>query len=137
MRNQSIPDLFDRFFGELEAPLAAHTGVRTYQPKLDLVETADHYEVIADLPGVTREGVEVEFENGVLEIRGERAESSSGDDARWYRRERSRGEFARAIAFRDDVEVGDIEATVKDGVLRVRLPKTERRKPRQIPVTVH
>ena len=137
MRNQSVPALFDRFFGELEAPLAVHTGVRTFQPTLDLVETADHYEVIADLPGVTREGVEVEFENGVLKIRGERAVSAAGDDLRWYRRERSEGKFARTIAFRDDVEVADIEATVTDGVLRVRLPKAERRKPRQIPVIVH
>lgn len=138
MRHQSIPVLSDRFFSDLERPLAAHTGARTAQPSIDLIEAADHFEVIADLPGVTREQVEVEFEDGVLTLRGERPEAEETDeDARWFRRERRSGAFARAVAFREEVEVAAIEASVKDGVLRVRIPKAERRKPRQVPVTVN
>jgi HSP20 family protein len=138
MHHQSTPVLFDRFFGGAERPLAAHTGARTAQPAIDLVEASDHYEVIADLPGVTREQVKVEFEDGVLTLKGERPEADVADeDARWFRRERRSGAFARAIVFREEVEVAAIEANVKDGVLRVRIPKAERHQPRQVPVTVN
>ena len=137
MRDPFVPTLLDRFFSEPEAPLTPQAAVRVTRPRIDLFEEADSYEVVVDLPGVTREEVEVQFEDGVLEISGECTASSQGEDARWPRRERTPGKFARTIAFRDDVEVGAIEATVKDGLLRVRVPKAERSKPRQIPVTVH
>ena len=135
MRHQSTPVLFDRFFSGLERPLAAHTGAKTVQPPIDLIEAGDHYEVIADLPGITREQVQVEFEDGVLTLRGERPEPEGTDEkTRWFRRERRNGAFARAIVFREEVEVAAIEANVKDGVLRVHVPKAERRKPRQVTV---
>ncbi len=135
MRNQSMPVLFDRFFSEPDGRFVPRTGPRTTQPAIDLIEASDHYEVVADLPGVTREQVEVEFEDGVLSLRGTRPVAETPDsDARWARRERRSGDFSRAIAFREEVEVAAIEASVKDGVLRVRVPKAERRKPRQVTV---
>jgi HSP20 family protein len=134
MRIHSTPSLFDRFFDEAfaHAPVA-----RPFRPALDLIEYSDRYEVVADLPGVDQTAVEVEFIEGALHIRGERACDTHGEEARAYRRERAAGSFERSIGFRDDVEVDAIEASFRDGVLRVRVPKSEKNKPRQIPVTVN
>jgi HSP20 family protein len=134
MRIHTVPSLFDRFFDEAfdPAPVA-----RPFRPALDLIEYPDRYEVVADLPGVDQKTVEVEFIEGVLHLRGERAPDSLADDARAHRRERATGEFRRSIGFRDDVEVDAIDASFRDGVLRVNVPKSERNRPRQIPITVN
>jgi HSP20 family protein len=110
---------------------------RPFRPALDLIEYPDRYEVVADLPGVDQKGVEVEFIEGVLHVRGERAGDTLSDEAKAYRRERATGKFARSIGFRDDIEVDGIDASFQEGVLRVNVPKSERNKPRQIPVTVN
>jgi HSP20 family protein len=134
MRFQTLPSLFDRFFDEtvLPAPVA-----RGFRPALDLIEYPDRYEIVADLPGVEREEVEIEFIDGVLRVRGERTGDALPDEARVYRRERTSGKFSRSIGFRDDVEMDAIDASFRDGVLRVKLPKSEQKKPRQIPVRVN
>ena len=134
MRIHTVPSVFDRFFDEAFAPAPV---ARPFRPALDLIEYPDRYEVVADLPGVDQKAVEVEFIEGVLHVRGERAPGSLADDARAYRRERATGKFGRSIAFRDDIEVDGIDASFHDGVLRVSIPKSERNKPRQIPVTVN
>jgi HSP20 family protein len=131
MRIHTVPNLFDRFFDEAFAPAPV---ARPFRPALDLIEYPDRYEVVADLPGVDQKEVEVEFIEGVLHVRGERAGGSLADGARAHRRERAAGKFQRSIGFRDDVEVDAIDASVRDGVLRVKIPKSERNKPRQIPV---
>jgi len=134
MRIHTVPSLFDRFFDEAFAPAPV---ARPFRPALDLIEYPDRYEVVADLPGVDQKAVEVEFIEGVLHLRGDRVADALPEEARGYRRERATGKFARAIGFRDDVEVDGIDASFRDGVLRVNVPKSERNKPRQIPVTVN
>jgi len=131
MRIHTVPRLFDRFFDEAFSPAPV---ARPFRPALDLIEYPDRYEVVADLPGVDQKEVEVEFIEGVLHVRGERAGGTLPDGARAYRRERAAGKFERSIGFRDDVEVDAIDASFSDGVLRVKIPKSERNKPRQIPV---
>ena len=107
-----------------------------YQPAIDVIENDEGYELVADVPGVGKDDVEIRFEDGVLEVKGNRP-ADAREDQRWFRRERRGGEFLRRVAFRDDIEVDLIEASVRDGVLRVRLPKAASTKPRQIPVSVH
>ena len=134
MRIHTVPSLFDRFFDEAFAPAPV---ARPFRPALDLIEYPDRYEVAADLPGVDQKEVEVEFIEGVLHVRGERASDTLPDDARPYRRERVAGKFARSIGFRDDIDVDGIDASFHEGVLRVNVPKSEKNKPRQIPVMVN
>ena len=102
-----------------------------------MIEYPDRYEVVADLPGVDQKEVEVEFIEGVLHVRGERAGGTLPDGARAYHWERAAGKFERSVGFRDDIEVDAIDASFSDGVLRVKIPKSERNKPRQIPVAVN
>ena len=134
MRTHTVPSLFDRFFDEAFTPAPV---ARSFRPALDLIEYPDRYEVVVDLPGVDQKKVEVEFVESVLHVRGERAADTLSDEARAHRRERTTGKFSRSIAFRDDVEVDGIDASYHQGVLRVKVPKSERNKPRQIPVGVN
>jgi HSP20 family protein len=134
MRIHTVPSLFDRFFDEALSPAPV---ARPFRPALDLIEYPDRYEVVADLPGVDQKEVEVEFIEGVLHVRGERTGDTLSDEARAFRRERAAGKFARSIGFRDDIDVDGIDASFRDGVLRVNVPKGERNRPRQIPVTVN
>ena len=134
MRIHTVPSLFDRFFDEALSPAPV---ARPFRPALDLIEYPDRYEVVADLPGVDQKEVEVEFIEGVLHVRGERTGDALSDEARAFRRERAAGKFARSIGFRDDIDVDGIDASFRDGVLRVNVPKGERNRPRQIPVTVN
>ena len=134
MRIHTVPSLFDRFFEEAFDPA---TVARPFRPAIDLIEYPDRYEVVADLPGVDQKEVEVEFIEGVLHVRGERSAENLPEDARGHRRERATGKFKRAIGFREDIDVDGISASFRDGVLRVKIPKGERNRPRQIPVTVN
>jgi len=134
MRIHTVPSLFDRFLDEAISPAPV---ARPFRPALDLIEYPDRYEVVADLPGVDQKEVEVEFIEGVLQVRGERGGDTLSDEARAFRRERAAGKFARSIGFRDDIDVDGIDASFRDGVLRVNVPKSERNKPRQIPVAMN
>ena len=137
MRVHNVPTLFDRLFAEPELGLRHASPLRGFQPAFDVLEHPDHYTLSADLPGVAGSEVEIEFEGGVLEIRGERTLPATGDEARVFRRERSAGRFARRFRFGEDVDVDAIEASSKDGVLTVTVPKSEKAKPRQIPLSVN
>ena len=134
MRIHTVPGLFERWFADLDE-LGAETA-RAFRPAVDVLEFAEHYEVVADLPGIEQKSIEVEFTEGAIQIRGERVEALP-DEARVYRKERPVGKFGRSIGFGNDVDSEGIEASFKDGVLRVRVPKSARNKPRQIPVSVH
>lgn len=128
MYTQPLPTLFNRLlYGE---------SAGAPQPPLDLFELPDRYELLADLPGVAKDAVELEFDAGVLSLRGERQTAAPADQTRSARRERGGGKFLRRVAFGDEIDAEGIEASVKDGVLRVRVPKAERAKARQIPVAV-
>ena len=86
MRIHTAPSLFDRFFEEALSPAPV---ARPFRPALDLIEYPDRYEVVADLPGVDQKEVEVEFIEGVLHVRGERARDALSDEARAHRLFRS------------------------------------------------
>ena len=137
MRTHTLPSLLDRWLAGVEEGLPARTLVRTFQPSLDLVEHSERYEVVVDIPGVDQKDVTVEFAEGALQIRGERLAPEPPEEARVLRRERSAGRFGRSVVFRDEVDVARIEATFRDGVLRVSVPKSEKTRPRQSPVAVH
>ena len=104
-----------------------------YLPDVDIVETRDQVVVIADMPGVDEASVNVTLENDVLSLEG----TVSGPvpaGCRLDRCEYGRGTFARAFAISADVEAKGIQATMRHGVLRVVLPKTDAVKPRKIAV---
>jgi HSP20 family protein len=108
----------------------------TWSPQLETFRQGDRLVVRADLPGLRKEDVNVEVDDGVLTISGHRAEERTDDRDDYYRSERSYGEFYRALPLPEGVTGDECEATFDNGVLEVKfpLPKQQERKARKIAV---
>ena len=129
-RLENVWDDMDRMMG---AFLGGESGKSVdWAPRLDLSETDSHYELHLDLPGVSEDDLEIEFHEGHLTISGHRGESSEESDRSWHRVERRRGTFRRVIRLGDEIEEDGIEAEYTDGVLGIRVPKSEKVKARRI-----
>ncbi len=109
--------------------------VAVWRPRLDVQETADEYKVQADLPGMDKKDVHISVENGVLTIKGERKEEEKREQDNSFYRERVYGSFCRSFNLPSRVDESKIQASLKDGVLNVTLPKAEEAKPREISIS--
>ncbi len=108
-----------------------------WSPSVDIEEEEDKYLIKADLPGVDRDDIEVKLENGVLSIRGEKkTETETGKGSKQHRIERFRGTFARSFTLPDAVKADAVDASYKDGVLSLSIPKQEDTKPKSIEIKV-
>ena len=105
-------------------------------PSCDVREDKDYLMITIDLPGVRPEDVKLNLENQVLTVRGERRQETENQDARWHRYERSYGSFERSFTLPMTVDAEKIQANVDNGVLTITLPKSEKARPREIPVKV-
>lgn len=124
----------NKLFGDLEAR-PHFEGLSL--PRVDLVETDAAYELTAEVPGFTADDIDVTVHDGVLTVAGkvEAEASNEGEEGRKVLyRERRQASFARTFRLGDRVDASAIEATVRDGLLTVLLPKVEEEKPRQIAV---
>jgi HSP20 family protein len=102
---------------------------------MDLVEAEDHFVLKADLPGLAEEDVNIEVQDGTLTISGQRKAEHEEREKGWYRIERSFGSFNRSLTLPDGVDADRIEASFSHGVLELRIPKPEERKPRRIEIS--
>jgi HSP20 family protein len=116
-----------------EKSLATRDDTRYMAPPVDIYETDDALVVVADLPGVNKDEVDIRIEDNVLTIRG-RAEYKP--QAHTLRGEFNLEGYYRQFQLSDEVDQGRISAETKNGVLTIRLPKAEKSKPRQIKVTL-
>jgi HSP20 family protein len=107
-----------------------------WRPSVDVYQAEDKIVVKADLPGVTKEDIDVSVVDNFLTIKGERKHETEVKEEDVHRVERSYGTFERSFELPGTVEAGKIEATYKDGVLEVTLPKKPEAKPKQIAVKV-
>jgi len=104
---------------------------RYAMPPVDIYEKEDSLTVLADLPGVTSEGMLVNVENGILTIEG-KVEGGADEDI--ISREFDLTSFYRQFRISETIDTGKIRAALKNGVLTLTLPKVEKAKPRKIPV---
>jgi HSP20 family protein len=128
-----INRLFSSKFGNLTRGTEFFNG---WTPALDLYEDKENFIVKAELPGMKREDIDVSFQDGTLVISGERKHEEKSGDSEAYRSERYFGRFHRTLALPKPVRSEKANATYKDGVLTVVLPKSEEAKPKQIQVNV-
>jgi HSP20 family protein len=124
----------DRLFSDFFPAPDSDENNPSWAPRADVMETEDAYQILLDIPGVDADGVEVHYDDGVLSVRGERQTHQESSDSRYHRVERSYGQFFRSFRVGTDVDADAIEASFDVGVLTLRVPKTEARKPRQIKV---
>lgn len=108
-------------------------GVPTVKPAYEIKESADAFGLTVHLPGVTRDGLDITAEEGVLRISGQRQWKRPESWTQLYR-ESTDVAFELLLSHDNAIDVEKIHAELKDGVLRVALPKTEAIKPRKIPV---
>lgn len=108
-----------------------------WMPVVDIAEDDKEYAITAELPEVKKEDVRVTVENGVLTITGERKFGKEEKGKKYHRVERSYGSFARTFALPDDGDAAKVNAEFKDGMLKVRIAKSEAARPRQIEVKVN
>ncbi|HSL24031.1 MAG TPA: Hsp20/alpha crystallin family protein [Vicinamibacterales bacterium] len=104
-----------------------------WNPPVDVYETPDRYVVAAELPGLTREHIQIEVRDTELTIRGQRPDPGVAPDA-YHRMERLQGPFARTFVFSESIAGDQITAEFRDGVLTVTVPKASRPEPRVIAV---
>jgi HSP20 family protein len=108
--------------------------IKTYAPAVDILETANNILVIADMPGVDERSIDVTLEKNLLTIHG-MIDSTTHDDLELAFSEYGVGDYQRAFSITDEIDRSNIKATVKDGVLKLVLPKSEKIKTRKIEVT--
>ena len=108
-------------------------NVKTFVPRVDIYETRDALFLIADMPGVDEKTVDVELEKNILTISG-RVEDSKVKDHTLVFSEYEVGDYERAFTLSDEIDREKIKAIVKQGVLRLELPKAEKVKPKKITI---
>jgi len=111
--------------------------VNVTYPNVDIVESETGYNITADLPGLSKEDVKVNVENGVLTISGEKkTDVEKREKDKYYHFERSYGKFSRSFSLPEHVDSAHIDARYNNGVLEIALKKTEEAKPKAIEVKV-
>jgi HSP20 family protein len=126
--------LFNTFFGD--SPAGEGANFRRWVPAMDLVETDDHFVLRADLPGMSQDDVSIELEDNILTVSGERTSEQEERREGYHRVERASGRFSRTLSLPEGVDPEAIRASFDRGVLEVRIPKPEERKPRRVAISV-
>src|SRR6185295_8042815 len=118
-----------------DAPSPGRAGaLRRWMPAMDLVEADDSYVLQADLPGLTQDDIQIEFEDRTLTVSGERKAEHEIKKDGYVRVERAFGSFSRSLTLPQGVDPEALAASFENGVLEVRIPKPEARKPRRIEI---
>ena len=124
-----VSNEIERLFDEMiHRPWGFCREIRGWNPSVDLFENTDVFILEADLPGVKLDDVKVEIEDGDLVLRGWRVLEQSHSEGHFHAMERSSGHFMRRMRLPEAVDRTAIKAEFNDGVLRVIIPKAEKRK---------
>ena len=132
---ESVNRLFDNFF---RSPRGEDNGLTStgWMPPVDIYETENEVVLKVELPEVDIKNVNINAENNILSIQGERTLSEETKEDNYRRIERTYGAFARSFTLPGTVDTTKIAAKYKDGILRLVLPKKEESKPRQVSIEI-
>ncbi len=124
----------DRMFNDQDVEGGAPSATADWTPAVDIKEQADAFVLYADLPGVDPGSIDVNMENSVLTIKGERPWDNADERQQFKRTERVRGSFYRRFTLPDSADAERVSARSRNGVLEVVIPKAEKVQPRRINV---
>jgi HSP20 family protein len=113
----------------------ASRGHHTWVPPVDIYEADEALVLIVDLPGVSKDDVGIEMHQHTLTLKGQRTPHAEVTEDRYHRVERAYGPFQRSFMLPTQVDQEKVQATYHDGVLELRLPKSEAAKPKRIAIT--
>lgn len=129
----------DHFFDDL-VPFSLRkenggSDLRMWSPSVDISEDESEYLIKMDIPGMDKKDIKVNYQDGRLTVTGERKTESKEEKKDYIRQERYRGSFYRSFTLTDSIKDEEIQASFKDGVLKLVVPKAETVKPKSIKVT--
>lgn len=141
-RNPSYPfpawgTNLDRFFDDLWGHATSGADAEAQGvlcPAIDVSEDESALRISAELPGLEKNDIQLEVKDGLLTLRGEKRHESETKEGNLLRRERSYGSFYRALSLPEAADASKVEATFKNGVLEIKVPKREETKPRAIAI---
>ena len=133
--------MMEDFFGRRARPWWPERWSRTEEmevkpPIVDVFEEKDDIVVKAELPGIEKDNIQVNLTDHTLTIKGEKKKEEEVKEENYYRAERSYGSFLRTLDLPRDVRADQVKASFKNGILEVRMPKTEEAKAKEIKVKV-
>ena len=128
-----IKQVFDKFFDNGDGD-ASSVVTSQWVPRVDIKEEAERFLILADLPGVDPNAIEVQMDKGILSIKGERKTESLTETERYSRVERAHGTFYRRFALPDSANPDGVTASGRHGVLEITIPKRPETTPRRIQV---
>lgn len=130
----SLWNQFDDLFGDNLTRTRGGLAPRSFVPAVDIAETKEGYELVADVPGVPADKIDVTVEDGVLKLRGERRDEREDKRDGYRRVERSFGSFERTFVLPKGVSAEQVSATVEHGQLKVHIQKPAQATPRKVEV---
>lgn len=138
---QELEAVQNQFLRALDSDPCSSTNPSTassnkWAPRVDILENNNGYEILAELPGVEKDDVEITVENGVLAISGQRSINYNQDEWKQHRSERYTGSFGRSFSIPEDAVDGEVGADYQNGVLRISLKKCEAKKPKRVEVKI-
>jgi len=119
--------LLDNVFGEDGDNVA-------WGPSVDVVENDNNFQIVAELPGIKMEDVNISLTDNILTLKGEKKNEVSENKRNYCRVERNYGKFQRSFSLPSSVDAGKVKANLDSGVLTITLPKAEQAKAREIPI---
>jgi HSP20 family protein len=133
----NVRSFFSELFDDNLGRATSTPSASKWYPAVDVLESKDSYLIRAELPGMTREDIKVEVKDGNLVLSGERKSEKPAEGVEYRHVERVAAKFWRSFALSETAKQDGIEASYKEGILEIRVPKTEEAKPRQIEISVH
>ena len=130
--NNRINRIFDDLFAE--GPLVNETRPSHWNPVADIYDNDDAIVINADLPGITKENISINVENRVLTLKGERSYEKEVKEEKFYRKERAFGTFQRSFTLPESVDADSIRAEFKEGVLKIEIPKPEKKRTKEVTI---
>ncbi|HED11415.1 MAG TPA: Hsp20/alpha crystallin family protein [Caldithrix abyssi] len=132
----NINDDLDRMFEEFMSTRMLEPTTMEISPRVNVEENDNEWILTAELPGVTKDDIELNFRDNILTLSGEKKIEKEDKKKNYHHIERSYGRFSRSFAINSSIVTDKIEAKFKDGILTVVLPKAEEEKPKLIDIKV-
>lgn len=124
--------MFDDFFRGFDIePFGAFAEQETFMPPMNISEDDKEIVVTADLPGIDEKDLDISIAKDVLTIKGEKKTETEDKKKNYHRIERSYGSFSRSVALPEGIDDGKVEAEMKKGVLKIRIPKSAEAQPQR------
>lgn len=132
--HDKINRLFDDSFRDIEK---GNDAMSTWYPTVDVFEKKDEYVFKLEVPGLSKDDINVEFHNNTLTVQGEKKEDKEVKEENYHRIESFKGKFSRSFTLPKNINSKKIDAKMKDGVLELRVAKAEEAKAKSIPININ